>query len=157
MDPAQFEADETTPQQLPTGMVAYKLILNQPGQRAQVKIHLSDAAPAGSAWVKYDSINGWQSFTDHAVFSADRRSVTLSIKDGGFGDADGAVNGIIVDPSGLEASSDTASVAGSSGGGGGGGCFIGSLDSRASASNGLSAAWRWLQSAAGRLTALVNG
>ena len=159
MDPAQFEADETTPDQLPSGMVAYKLILNQPGDQAQVTIRLSQAAPAGSQWVKYDSINGWQSFTDHAVFSADGRSVTLSIKDGEFGDADGAVNGIIVDPSGLAASESTASTSTSSGGGGGGGgCFIGSLDNRSPSSQGIQvqAAWQWLKNRIGHLADLVN-
>jgi hypothetical protein len=58
----------------------------------------------------------------------------LELQDGGYGDADGAVNGMIVDPSGVGyvtvANTILPNTAGSSsgggGGGGGGGCFIGS-------------------------------
>ena len=47
----------------------------------------------------------------------DMKSVELSFQDGGFGDADGLVNGTIVDPSGPVFSSETGS--------GNGGCNIG--------------------------------
>jgi chitinase len=123
LDPAEFEIDETTPDRLPSAMLAYKLMLDQPGQRALVTIRLSNAAPDGSTWFKYDAINGWQDYSDHTVFSADGHAVTVEVKDGGYGDADGVANGIIVDPAGLSAavvSSPTAAT----GGGGGGGCFI---------------------------------
>ena len=123
LDPAAFKTDETTPPDLPSSMVAYRLILNAPGQRARITIHLSDPAPAGSSWVKYDAVNGWQDFTQQADFSGDRLSVTIEIKDGETGDADGAVNGIIVDPSGLSVSDD-GTAASTSSGSGGGGCFI---------------------------------
>jgi hypothetical protein len=123
LDPAEFEIDETTPERLPSAMLAYKLMLDQSGQRALVTIRLSNAAPDGSTWFKYDAINGWQDYSDHTVFSADGHAVTVEVKDGGYGDADGVANGIIVDPAGLSAavvSSPTAAT----GGGGGGGCFI---------------------------------
>ena len=51
--------------------------------------------------------------------SPDRTSVELEFKDGGFGDADGVENSIIIDPSGAGMLS-----SGSGGGGGGGGCLI---------------------------------
>jgi hypothetical protein len=58
------------------------------------------------------------------------------LQDGGFGDADGVVNGMIVDPSGVgyvtvaNTTSPTAVVSsGGGGGGGGGGCFIGTAGS----------------------------
>lgn len=130
LDPAEFEIDETTPAQLPSAMLAYKLLLEQPGQRALVTIQLSDAAPEGSTWFKYDAVNGWQDYSDHTVFPADGHSVTVEVKDGDYGDADGIANGIIVDPAGLSAavvSSPTAT--GGSGGGGGGGCFIAMIGS----------------------------
>jgi hypothetical protein len=70
-------------------------------------------------------VNGWQDYSDHAIFSEDRKSVTLEFKDGGFGDADGTANGIIIDPSGLGTVYSSSAVNTSTeGGAGGGGCFI---------------------------------
>ena len=45
--------------------------------------------------------------------------------DGGFGDADGVANAIIIDPSGFG----VAAARGGGGGGGGGGCFISTASS----------------------------
>jgi hypothetical protein len=106
-------------------MLAYKLILNEPGQRALVTIQLSDAAPDGSTWFKYDSVNGWEDHSDHTVFSANGQFVTVEIKDGDYGDADGIANGIILDPAGLStaavSSPTTPPTTGVDGGGGGDG------------------------------------
>jgi len=125
VDPAEFEVDETTPPRLPSAMLAYKLILNEPGQRALVTIQLSDAAPDGSTWFKYDSVNGWEDHSDHTVFSANGQFVTVEIKDGDYGDADGIANGIILDPAGLStaavSSPTTPPTTGVDGGGGGDG------------------------------------
>jgi chitinase len=128
LDPFDLEIDETAPDRLPGSMVAYKLMLHRPGQRALVTIHLSDPAPAGATWIKYDAVNGWQDYSHHAAISVDRLSVTVEVKDGGYGDADGVANGVILDPAGLSLTADSTSVvtAGSSGGGGGG-CFIATI------------------------------
>ena len=45
-------------------------------------------------------------YSDYAEFSPNRKVVYLTLKDGGFGDADGIENGIIVDP--LTVGTDTA-------------------------------------------------
>jgi hypothetical protein len=132
VQPHTFEIDATTPAHKPASMVAYKLVLEEPGQQARVVVHLPDPAPAGAAWLKYDAVNGWQDYTHHVVFATDRRSVTVFLQDGGHGDADGAVNGVIVDPSGLAApaeasAADDAPVKGGARSlpdGGGGGCFL---------------------------------
>ena len=123
LDPNDLEIDETTPDRLPSAMLAYKLVLHQPGQRALVTIKLSDPAPAGATWIKYDAVNGWQDYSHHATISADRRSVTVEVKDGAYGDADGVANGIIVDPAGLS----IAPIAPTAGGGSGGRCFISTI------------------------------
>ena len=141
IDPAEFEIDETTPSHLPSAMLAYKLVLFQPGQRALVTIHLSDPAPAGATWIKYDAVNGWQDYSHHAAISADRQSVTVEVKDGGYGDADGVANGIIIDPAGLAIAS-TASTAGGGGGGGGGSCFIITLHNPSEMGHGI---WQWIK------------
>ena len=111
----------------PFGLINFKLVMNQPGDSAEIKIYFSEPAPEGSRWFKYDPIEAtWTDYTGQTDFSADRRSMTLHLEDGGDGDADGTVNGIIVDPSGVVASS---SGSGSGSGGGDGlidsaGCFI---------------------------------
>lgn len=63
-----------------------------------------------------------------ATLLPDGTSVTLELTDGGFGDADGVENGIIVDPSGLAGTTTTPEPTpqprGDGGGGGVGGCSI---------------------------------
>ena len=75
-----------------------------------------------SGWTKYDSINGWQDYSDYADIAEDGRSAVLEYTDGGFGDADGVVNGYIVDPSGPAEDPSPASNSG-----GGGGCIISAI------------------------------
>lgn len=101
------------------GLIDLKVTVSAPN--AQVTVYLSKAAPEGAAWWKYSLINGWQNFTDlgYAIFSDDKTSLTLTLTDGGVGDADGVENGVIVDPSGPSGSSGGVTVDSS-----GGGCFI---------------------------------
>ena len=101
------------PTDIAFGLIHFKLLLNEVGADATVRVHLSQPAPAGSHWFKFHPIaQTWLDYSDYAVISGDRRSVTLTITDGGWGDLDGIANGIIIDPSGLGTPS------GSSGGGG---------------------------------------
>ncbi|WP_054693178.1 choice-of-anchor U domain-containing protein [Desulfosarcina cetonica] len=141
VDPAGFEVDETTPSDLPTEMVVFKLTLDKVGGSVEVTVQFSGAAPADAEWIKYDSVNGWQTYADLAEFASGRNSVTMTLQDGGFGDADGTANGIIIDPSGLStdttdttdsaastiSSSSSTESSGGGGGGGGGGCFISTI------------------------------
>lgn len=115
------------PQNL-TGVIGFKLYLIEAPATATVTIYFSQPAPANALWYKYDPDEGWSVYPQ-AVFSDDRRSVTLILEDGGIGDQDGVRNGIIVDPAGLGYSaqaSDTIDGGTSAGaaGGGGSGCFI---------------------------------
>jgi hypothetical protein len=69
---------------------------------AVVTIYFSTESPHSGGWYKYNPIElVWFNYSDYATFGPDRRSVTLVLKDGGIGDADGVENGIIVDPSGV--------------------------------------------------------
>jgi hypothetical protein len=143
-DPRLPDAYATSkPKRMPFGLINFKIAVAQPGDAATVRLHFSEQAPVRSKWYKYDPIaDRWYDFSAYARFAADRRSVTLTLRDGGTGDADGIANGVIVDPAGVveedaaePVSSDVGVVAGgdgssatttsgSSGGGGGGGCFI---------------------------------
>jgi len=99
IDPEQ-RIDETfnRPARLPFGMLAFKLNVANPGDIAIVTVHYSSPLPENTLWYTYDSLNGWQSYMPQ--LSTNRTIVTLILKDGGKGDADGVANGIIVDPSG---------------------------------------------------------
>jgi hypothetical protein len=119
VDPNTIIDKVDRPENLPFGLLSFNLTVNNPGDVAEVMVYLSEPAKKGDKWFKYDSVNGWQDYSAHSWFSADRKSVTLELQDGGYGDADGMANGVIVDPSGLGSSGDS-----SSSGGGGGGCFM---------------------------------
>jgi hypothetical protein len=121
---------EGEPDEMPYGLLHFRLNLKRPGNQAMVTIYFSETIPAKAIWYKLDAINAdWQDFSDYAEIDQDRRSLTVILEDGGGGDADGIANGIIVDPSGLgmAAAAPPATEIGSGGGGGGGGCFIASM------------------------------
>ncbi|QTA85925.1 PKD domain-containing protein [Desulfonema magnum] len=108
------------PEDMPLGLISFKIKLGNPDETAKVTVYLSEAVSYDTGWYKYDSVNGWQNYSAHAVFSKDRKSVTLELKDGGFGDADGIKNGFITDPSGPG----SAKKSSSNGGDSDSSCFI---------------------------------
>jgi PKD repeat protein len=118
-NPDTIDDTQNKPDDIPLGLVSFKVLVASEGDTAEVTVYLSEPAPADAIWYKYDTINGWVDYSAHAVFSADRTSVTLQFMDGGFGDADGVANAIIIDPSGIGVI-----AGGGGGGGGGGGCFV---------------------------------
>jgi hypothetical protein len=83
------------------GLVCFKLLLKIPGSRVDIKIFFSEPAAQDTKWVKYDAVNGWDDYSANITYSNNRKFVVVSLEDGGFGDADGTANGIIVDPAGL--------------------------------------------------------
>jgi hypothetical protein len=125
IDPDTVSDTVNKPDLMPFGLISFKMTVSTPGDSAQVIVYLSEPAPSGAKWYKYNSINGWQDYSGHATFSADRTSVTLDVKDGDYGDADGVANGFIVDPSGAGSPPSTPPVPAA--GGGGGGCFIATI------------------------------
>lgn len=134
--PKPNDSSSTIGLQFPMGLVNFKLAVPIPGDTATVVIYFSEALPEGLVWYKYTPDKGWHSYAEHAKIAVDGKSVTLELQDGGFGDADGAVNGMIVDPSGVgyatvanTTSPNTVGSSGGGGGGGGGGCFIGAAGS----------------------------
>jgi hypothetical protein len=99
-------------------LLSFKLRVNAPGDETMVTIYLSRAAADHGKWYKYDPVNvEWVDYSAYTEFGTDRKVVYLSLKDGGFGDADGIENGIIVDPLafGMSADSDPDSRAAGSG------------------------------------------
>ena len=115
------------------GLIGLRLYLADGVTTATVKISFDRQVPNDAQLYKYTEENGWQVFSN-AVFSANRRSVTLMLEDGGQGDEDGVVNGVIVDPSGIAYTESTNSTAVSTSdssaasGSGSGSCFITVMD-----------------------------
>ena len=105
LDPSEprFEGQfNGRPEHMPFGLINFKILVDEPGAEAVVKVHLSEPVPADSKWYKFDPITEtWMDYSEYAVLSSDGKSVTLTLVDGGFGDLDGTANGIIIDPSGI--------------------------------------------------------
>jgi len=98
--------DEPRPK-LKYGLMVFNVTLEQIGGTARFELYLPEKPHTWAKWYKYDPINGWYEFP----VDSDGDKYYLEITDGGFGDADGVVNGIIVDPIGLaEMSNDVESV-----------------------------------------------
>ena len=56
------------------------------------------SVPDDAEWYIYNvEQGGWYAY-ESAIFSRNRRAVTLNFQDGGMGDTDGVANGIIVNP-----------------------------------------------------------
>ena len=98
------------PKFLAFGLIHFSLLVKEPGDEVQVTIYLSKAAYDDGIWYKYDPVNSeWVDYSDFIDFSADRKTVYLTLTDGGFGDADGIENGVIVDPLALRTATDHSS------------------------------------------------
>jgi chitinase len=126
IDPETISDTVNRPADLIFGLFSYRLRVNQPGDTAILKIYFSGEIFSSDTIFKYDTINGWHDYSEHTTFNNDGQSVTLEVKDGGYGDSDGVANGVIVDPGGIAAAASGESsytVTGSSSGGGSG-CFI---------------------------------
>jgi hypothetical protein len=90
------------PKSMPFALINFKIAVAKPGDKAVVKLYFSKTASYFSKWYKYDPVaDRWYDFSAYAKFASDRRSVTLTLTDGGPGDADGVANGVIVDPAGV--------------------------------------------------------
>lgn len=124
-DPATLLNFINQPDNMPFGLIYFSVLVDNPGDTASVRVKLPKAAPADARWYKHDEASGWTDYTDYVTFSQDRSSVIIHLQDGGYGDADGEANGVIIDPSGLAATlpSTVSSQTGSSEDNGAG-CFI---------------------------------
>ena len=113
MDDINCNNSLNKPDMMTYGLLSFKLFLKNDSDRADVEVYFSEPISQETDWYKYDLKEGW-TIMDGAIFSADRRSVTFTIVDGGFGDEDGVKNGIIIDPSGVGTKSHSQSSAANS-------------------------------------------
>jgi hypothetical protein len=101
IDPDTISDTFKRPADLIFGLFAYRLRVQNPGDTATIRVYFSGEIFSSDVFYKYDTINGWQNYSEHTTFNEDGQSVTLEVKDGGYGDSDGLANGIIVDPGGI--------------------------------------------------------
>jgi len=84
------------PEDLPLGLIAFKVKTETPGMTGEVIVEFSKYLSRSTGYYIFDPINGWKDFSAFTQFSQNRKSAVLTVKDGGFGDADGTENSIIV-------------------------------------------------------------
>ncbi len=84
----------------PFGMFSFRIAGIQPGSTVQVTIGLPAPMPSNASYFKCDGNGGWTDITS-MVTMVDSHTMVLTLADGGPGDADHTVNGVIVDPGGL--------------------------------------------------------
>jgi len=114
---ASFSSPQVSPPvntSFPFGLANFTLNSGNQGSSASVTINYTSPIPAGAVYMKYgkspDGYNctGAACTADHwyqlpsgqVAFSPDRKSITLTIADGGVGDNDLSQNSTIVDPGG---------------------------------------------------------
>ncbi len=96
LDPDTIDETVNRPDSFPLGLLSFRMAV-EPGATALVEVVFSKGAPEGVEWYAYNTENGWYAY-EGAIFSRNRRTVTLTFQDGGVGDTDGIANGIIVNP-----------------------------------------------------------
>lgn len=100
-DPQQHIRALSEPEVVPYGLIEYRIEVAEPGSTVQVKIYLPYPADEDAGWYQLGVENDWDNYSGYAQFDSNRKTITLELKDGGYGDIDGIENGVIVDRSGL--------------------------------------------------------
>jgi hypothetical protein len=123
-------------QDMPYGLLGYKIRVAEPGQTAGIQLLFSDSIDPKMQWYRYNRITGWQVIDRDIEINSNDNGIVRYITDGGPEDGDGEANGIIVELIGPlwattcdldrgigEDQDESQSTSGSSGGG----CFLQSL------------------------------
>jgi len=125
VDPVSITDTRNRPESMIYGLIRMEIRTAASGDTVPVTLYLNNAVPDGYRWYKHSEKNGWSDFSANTVISADRKQITLTLTDGGAGDSDGLVNGMIIDPSGLgKPASGNSSETSGGGDGDGGSCFV---------------------------------
>ena len=117
MDARSIENEIFRPDDFFLGLIRIELVLDDVGGTASIPLYFSDPMDSDVRWYIYDDVNGWQDYSEFSAFSEDGMSIMLDLKDGGYGDADGVENGVIVCTSGpgrIGSSNNAHSVSGQS-------------------------------------------
>ena len=98
LDPAMIPDMENRPERFPYGLLSYRIAV-EPGGSVLMEVFFSEEAPVGGAemGIVYTHEAGWH-IHDNVLYQEKYRSILINWQDGGIGDADGVINGIIVSP-----------------------------------------------------------
>ncbi len=103
IDPAELDGTSHSEQEMPYGVLGYKIHVPEPGQSVRVEINLSEPIDPQIQWVRYDMVTGWEDSSDQVQMDDVGYHVERELVDGGTNDADGIANGVIVDLAGPQA------------------------------------------------------
>jgi hypothetical protein len=98
LDPAMIPDMENRPASFSYGLLSYRIAV-EPGGSVLMEVFFSEEASTGGAEVDvvYSHEDGWHAH-DNVLYQEQYRSLLINWQDGGIGDADGVINGIIVSP-----------------------------------------------------------
>jgi len=99
VDPSTIQDTRNRPEDLLYGLIDTKFRTDSVGGTVLVRYFLGTPAPEGYRWFKYSPAVGGYDYSDHVGFNSARDQVIVTLVDGGAGDDDGVVNGMIEDPS----------------------------------------------------------
>ncbi|MBF0449143.1 MAG: hypothetical protein HQK75_00045 [Candidatus Magnetomorum sp.] len=128
VDPQEMPNVGNRPAEMPFGLISFNAACTK-GSQIEVTIYFSEPLPSNARWFKFDYNNGFEDFSAHTTYLPAQNQITLSLQDGGFGDADGIANGFIVDPGGIGITSDLPKVKADSSSGS---CFVGTCSNSVS-------------------------
>jgi hypothetical protein len=87
--PSEILDKKNKPRKFLYGLIAYRLEVPQQGGTVQVKVYYEADISGATKYYLYDTVNGWQDYTQYTTFNPDGHSVTVELQDGGHGDSDG--------------------------------------------------------------------
>jgi subtilase family serine protease/photosystem II stability/assembly factor-like uncharacterized protein len=88
------------PADMPYGLISFRAECPV-GEEIDVQIFFSEEIPLNASWYKFDYDKGFIDYSTHTHKDLPGYEITVKLKDGGVGDADGVANGVIVDPGGI--------------------------------------------------------
>ncbi|MGA1792012.1 MAG: choice-of-anchor U domain-containing protein, partial [bacterium] len=100
-DPSAISEMNRKPKKIMLGLVAYRIRVDTFGASASMRIGFSENISMAKYFYKYDTIHGWEDYSQYVYFDYPDKSIIIGLLDGGHGDSDGVANGIIIDPGGL--------------------------------------------------------
>ena len=80
------------------GLCGFTISDIEPGATVTITMTFPQQLPTNIVYLKYQLARGWFQIP---ITSLHNKTITIQITDGGLGDSDGLVNGIIVDPGGV--------------------------------------------------------
>jgi hypothetical protein len=92
--------DGTALPEMPYGLFSYRIDGLSIGATVDLTFYFADTIPEDAEWYKYDSSDGTSFDYSSNIIDIDGNKAVVRITDGGTGDMDGVLNGVIIDPSG---------------------------------------------------------